>query len=133
VRRKYQLVKQVDRVGRMADTLEFSKVALPRSRFSQELIAELYKEVPSLIEEDGDDLIIKHLYIERRMEPLNLYLEKVEKAGRDDLVEEACANTAMRSANWRSPIFFRATCCGRTLASPVTVGWCSTITTKSNT
>ena len=88
VRRKYQLVKQVDRVGRMADTLEFSKVALPRSRFSQELIAELYKEVPSLIEEDGDDLIIKHLYIERRMEPLNLYLEKVEKAGRDDLVEE---------------------------------------------
>jgi isocitrate dehydrogenase kinase/phosphatase len=34
VRRKYQLVKQVDRVGRMADTLEFSKVALPRARFS---------------------------------------------------------------------------------------------------
>ena len=88
VRRKYQLVKQVDRVGRMADTLEFSKVALPRNRFSPELIDELYKEVPSLIEEDGDDLIIKHLYIERRMEPLNLYLEKAAKAGRDDLVEE---------------------------------------------
>jgi isocitrate dehydrogenase kinase/phosphatase len=86
VRRKYQLVKQVDRVGRMADTLEFSKVALPRKRFSQELIDELYKEVPSLMEEDGDDLIIKHLYIERRMEPLNLYLEKVQKAGREDLV-----------------------------------------------
>jgi isocitrate dehydrogenase kinase/phosphatase len=89
VRRKYQLVKQVDRVGRMADTLEFSKVALPRKRFSQELIDELYKEVPSLMEEDGDDLVIKHLYIERRMEPLNLYLEKAEKAGRGDLVEHA--------------------------------------------
>jgi isocitrate dehydrogenase kinase/phosphatase len=50
VRRKYQLVKQVDRVGRMADTLEFSKVALPRKRFSPELIDELYKEVPSLME-----------------------------------------------------------------------------------
>ncbi len=87
VRRKYQLVKQVDRVGRMADTLEFSKVALPRKRFSQELIDELYKEVPSLMEEDGEDLVIKHLYIERRMEPLNLYLERVEKAGRDDLLE----------------------------------------------
>jgi isocitrate dehydrogenase kinase/phosphatase len=87
VRRKYQLVKQVDRVGRMADTLEFSKVALPRNRFSPELVAELYREVPSLIEEDGDDLIIKHLYIERRMEPLNMYLEKAEKAGRDDLVD----------------------------------------------
>ncbi|MCF8151738.1 MAG: bifunctional isocitrate dehydrogenase kinase/phosphatase [Sulfuritalea sp.] len=87
VRRKYQLVKQVDRVGRMADTLEFSKVALPRKRFSQDLIDELYKEVPSLMEEDGEDLVIKHLYIERRMEPLNLYLERVEKAGRDDLLE----------------------------------------------
>jgi isocitrate dehydrogenase kinase/phosphatase len=89
VRRKYQLVKQVDRVGRMADTLEFSKVALPRHRFSPELIDELYKEVPSLIEEDGDDLIIKHLYIERRMEPLNMYLEKAEKAGRTDMVDHA--------------------------------------------
>lgn len=88
VRRKYQLVKQVDRVGRMADTLEFSKVALPRTRFSRELIDELYKEVPSLMEEDGDDLVIKHLYIERRMEPLNLYLEKAQKAGRFDQVEQ---------------------------------------------
>ena len=89
VRRKYQLVKQVDRVGRMADTLEFSKVALPRKRFSQELIDELYKEVPSLMEVDGDDFIIKHLYIERRMEPLNLYLENARKAGRDDQIDSA--------------------------------------------
>ncbi len=89
VRRKYQIVKQVDRVGRMADTLEFSKVALPRKRFSQELIDELYREVPSLMEADGDDLVIKHLYIERRMEPLNLYLEKAEAAGRKDRVEDA--------------------------------------------
>ena len=89
VRRKYQLVKQVDRVGRMADTLEFSKVALPRKRFSPALIDELYNEVPSLIEEDGEDLIIKHVYIERRMEPLNMYLEKAEKAGRPDLIEQA--------------------------------------------
>ena len=89
VRRKYQLVKQVDRVGRMADTLEFSKVALPRKRFSQELVDELFKEVPSQLEEDGDELVIEHLYIERRMEPLNIYLERVEKAGRDDLLEDA--------------------------------------------
>jgi isocitrate dehydrogenase kinase/phosphatase len=89
VRRKYQMVKQVDRVGRMADTLEFSHVALPKRRFAAELIAELRREIPSLLEEDGDDLIIKHLYIERRMEPLNLYLERVAKAGRDDLIEQA--------------------------------------------
>ncbi len=89
VKRKYQLVKQVDRVGRMADTLEFSHVALPKKRFAPELVEELRREIPSLLEEDGEDLIIKHLYIERRMEPLNLYLERAEKAGRDDLIEEA--------------------------------------------
>ena len=86
VRRKYQLVKQVDRVGRMADTLEFSKVALPRKRFSQELIDELFREAPAQLEEDGEELVIEHLYIERRMEPLNIYLDRVEKAGRDDLL-----------------------------------------------
>lgn len=89
VRRKYQLVKQVDRVGRMADTLEFSYAAMPRNRFSPELIEELYKLAPSLIEEDGEDLVIKHVYIERRMEPLNMYLEKAEKQGRRDLIEHA--------------------------------------------
>jgi isocitrate dehydrogenase kinase/phosphatase len=89
VKRKYQLVKQVDRVGRMSDTLEFSHVALPRARLSAELIDELQRQIPSQLEADGDDLVIKHLYIERRMEPLNLYLDRMEKAGRDDLIEAA--------------------------------------------
>jgi isocitrate dehydrogenase kinase/phosphatase len=89
VKRKYQLVKQVDRVGRMADTLEFSLVALPKDRCAPELLDELRREIPSLLEEDDDEIIIQHLYIERRMEPLNLYLERAEKAGRDDLIEKA--------------------------------------------
>jgi isocitrate dehydrogenase kinase/phosphatase len=87
VRRKYQLVKQVDRVGRMADTLEFSYAALPRARISAELLDELQRQVPSQLEIDGDDLVIKHLYIERRMEPLNLYLDRMDKVGRDDLID----------------------------------------------
>jgi isocitrate dehydrogenase kinase/phosphatase len=57
VKRKYLLVRQVDRVGRMADTLEFSNVALPRSRFHPDLIAQLKQLAPSVIEEDGDTLV----------------------------------------------------------------------------
>jgi isocitrate dehydrogenase kinase/phosphatase len=71
---KYLLVKQHDRVGRMADTLEYSNVAFPRQRFEDELIAELKHFCGSLIEEDGDMLVIRHCYIERRMIPLNIYL-----------------------------------------------------------
>jgi isocitrate dehydrogenase kinase/phosphatase len=75
IKRKYLLVKTHDRVGRMADTLEYTSVAFPRARVSEELIAELKEFAPSQVEEDGDALIIKHLYIERRMIPLNIYLQ----------------------------------------------------------
>ena len=79
IKSKYLLVKQHDRVGRMADTLEYSNVAFPRHRFEEELIAELKHFCPSLIEEDprnGDVIVVKHVYIERRMIPLNIYLQE---------------------------------------------------------
>lgn len=87
VKEKYLLVKLHDRVGRMADTLEYSDVAFPLSRFSEELIGELKRDVPSLLEIEGDRIIVKHLYIERRMEPLNLFLAQAERDGDDQLLE----------------------------------------------
>ena len=80
IKSKYLLVKQHDRVGRMADTLEYSNVAFPRARFEDELVAELQEYCPSLLEEDGDQLVIRHLYIERRMIPLNIYLQEASLA-----------------------------------------------------
>jgi isocitrate dehydrogenase kinase/phosphatase len=75
VKEKYFLVKHHDRVGRMADTLEYSDVAIPRDRCTPELLAELKDVAPSVIEEDGPMILVKHVYIERRMTPLNLFLE----------------------------------------------------------
>ena len=89
IKAKYLLVKQHDRVGRMADTLEYSKVAFPRARFEDELVAELKHFCGSLIEEDGDVLVIRHLYIERRMIPLNIYLHDASEAGDRDALEHA--------------------------------------------
>ena len=51
VKAKYQLVKRHDRVGRLADTLEFSNVAFPKARFTEELLRELRAQAPSLLEE----------------------------------------------------------------------------------
>jgi isocitrate dehydrogenase kinase/phosphatase len=76
---KYLIVKQHDRVGRMADTLEYSNVAFPRSRFEPELVAELKQFCGSLLEEEGESLVIRHVYIERRMIPLNIYLHDATK------------------------------------------------------
>jgi isocitrate dehydrogenase kinase/phosphatase len=100
VRERYLFVKDNDRVGRMADTLEYSSVAFPRARFSPELLDELRRLAPSMIAEEGDRLIVKHLWVERRMVPLDIYLreasdENVELAIRDygDAIKElASAN-----------------------------------------
>lgn len=85
VRRKYQMVKAHDRVGRMADTWEYSQVALPRARFSDDTLAELRDQVPSLLEETPDTIVLRHVYIERRMTPLNIYLRRCA----DPLLETA--------------------------------------------
>ena len=87
VKEKYLLVKYHDRVGRMADTLEYSNVAFPRSRFSEALLAELKQVAPSIVEEEGDQIIIRHLYIERRMTPLNIWLSNAEAAGDEAALE----------------------------------------------
>ncbi|MDR3429566.1 bifunctional isocitrate dehydrogenase kinase/phosphatase [Silvimonas sp.] len=83
VRAKYQMVKQHDRVGRMADSWEFSNVALPRNRCDPELLEELARLAPTMYEEDGDTVVIRHLYIERRMVPLNILLDN----NRGEIVE----------------------------------------------
>lgn len=85
VQEKYHLVSRHDRVGRMADTQEFSHFRFPLARFSPELLAELQKVAPSQLIFDGDTLIIKHLYTERKMIPLNLYLQGAS----DQQIEEA--------------------------------------------
>ena len=97
---KYLLVKTHDRVGRMADTLEYTNVAFPRARFEDALVAELKQQCASVFEDDGDALVIRHLYIERRMIPLNIYLhdatpEQIEHA----VVEYGHAIKDMVAAN----------------------------------
>ncbi len=74
VREKYNLVMTHDRAGRMADTQEFFQYRLPLKHFSDELLNELEQMAPSAYSTEGDDIVIHHLYTERRMVPLNIYL-----------------------------------------------------------
>jgi len=88
VKEKYRLVSRHDRVGRMADTQEYSYFRFPRDRFSQELIDELQKVAPSILEFTEDEIIIEHLYTERKMTPLNLYLGYATEAQTDEVMDE---------------------------------------------
>ena len=88
VKDKYLLVKHHDRVGRMADTLEYSNVAIPINRIDPALLAELRGEAASSIEEVGDMLVIRHIYIERRMDPLDKYLAHASERERISAIRE---------------------------------------------
>ena len=71
---KYQMVFIHDRAGRLVDAQEFRRLRFPRARFAPELLEELRRETPGSVHEDGADLVFDHMYVERRMTPLNLYL-----------------------------------------------------------
>jgi isocitrate dehydrogenase kinase/phosphatase len=82
---KYELVFKRDRAGRLVDAQEFKRLRFPKARFAPDLLQELLTETATTVHDEGDQLVIDHLYIERRMTPLNLYIrtatrEQAEKA-----------------------------------------------------
>ena len=76
---KYKLVSKHDRAGRMIDTQEFLNLKFPVNRFSTELLDELLQEASNTVAVVDDNLLIKHVYIERRVRPLNLYINEVSR------------------------------------------------------
>jgi len=74
VRAKYLLVKYHDRVGRLPDAMEYSDVLFPTDRMEPTLLAELERSCSGSVERVSGGLVVKHLYLERRMMPLDVFL-----------------------------------------------------------
>jgi isocitrate dehydrogenase kinase/phosphatase len=77
---RYQFVFRHDRAGRLVDAQEFKRLRLPRSRFMPDLAEELLRDASGSCRVEGEDLIVEHCYIERRLRPLNLFLREAEPA-----------------------------------------------------
>ncbi len=85
---KYALVFRHDRAGRLVDAQDFEHLVFDRSRFTDELLAELLSEAGETVRVDGDQVAIRHLYAERRVEPLNLFIrERDPAAAREALLD----------------------------------------------
>ena len=80
VMERYRFVFRHDRAGRLVDAQEFRRLSLPLARFMPALADELLREASHTCRVDGDDLILEHCYIERRLRPLNLFLREAEPA-----------------------------------------------------
>ena len=80
VMERYHFVFRHDRAGRLVDAQEYKRLRLPRARFMPDLVDELLRDASQSCRIDGDDLIVEHCYIERRLRPLNLFLREAEPA-----------------------------------------------------
>lgn len=97
---RYRLVKQHDRVGRLADTQEFADFRFPRERFEPECLAELLEVAASTVIDEGDVILVRHCWTERRMTPLNIYLENAsETQTREALLDYGKAIKELAAAN----------------------------------
>jgi isocitrate dehydrogenase kinase/phosphatase len=83
---RYQFVFRHDRAGRLVDAQEFKRLALPRARFMSTLADELLNEASESCRIEGDDLIVEHCYVERRLRPLNLFLREADPAAAESAI-----------------------------------------------
>ena len=85
---RYRFVFRHDRAGRLVDAQEFKRLRLPRARFMPALVDELLSDAKQSCRIEGDDLIVEHCYVERRLRPLNLFLREAEPAAAEVAIIE---------------------------------------------
>ena len=76
---KYDLVFKHDRAGRLVDAQEFEHLKIDRRRFSEELLNELLEEASRTVHVEEDQVVIEHVYVERRVIPLNIYVREADE------------------------------------------------------
>ncbi|HEY6642429.1 bifunctional isocitrate dehydrogenase kinase/phosphatase [Povalibacter sp.] len=79
VLQKYEMVFKHDRAGRLVDAQEFKRLKFPRARFSEAVSEELRTEAANTVHFEDGEIVIDHIYIERRMTPLNLYIRNATR------------------------------------------------------
>ncbi len=100
VMEKYALVFKHDKAGRLIDAQEYEHLEFERERFSDELVNELLKAAANSVTVGDECIAIKHLYTERRMTPLNLYLrEAPEAAAREAILDYGQAVKDLAATN----------------------------------
>jgi isocitrate dehydrogenase kinase/phosphatase len=89
VRRQYDFVSHRDRAGRMVDTQEFENLRFKTRRFSNTLLEEFRQAATGAVSITGDYVILRHVYVQRRVHPLPLYFgaEKDPEALRGVLLD----------------------------------------------
>jgi isocitrate dehydrogenase kinase/phosphatase len=78
VLRRYRMVFEHDRAGRLVEAHEFEHLRIARDRFEPSLLDELVRSASRTVKIDGADVTIAHAYVERRVRPLNLFFAECD-------------------------------------------------------
>ena len=78
VMRRYKLVFEHDRAGRLVEAHEFEHLRIPRNRFEPALLEDLLRAAGKTVRLEGDDVVIAHVYVERRIRPLNIFFAEAD-------------------------------------------------------
>ena len=70
---RYELVSRADRAGRLIDAQNFQHLSFPSRRFEPELLSELLAQASRTVRIENDHVVIRHMYVERRVIPLDVY------------------------------------------------------------
>lgn len=97
---RYQLVFKHDRAGRLVDAQEFEYLAFPKHRFSEALLKELQESAAASVVVEDERVVLRHVYTERRVTPLNLYLRQAdERPARDAVLDYGQAIRDLAATN----------------------------------
>lgn len=86
VLQKYDLVFKHDRAGRLIDAQSFEHLQFDRRRFNGEVLEDLLTKAGATARLEADSVVISHLYIERRVIPLDIYVEAAHEAAAEAAV-----------------------------------------------
>ncbi|MGI8432514.1 MAG: bifunctional isocitrate dehydrogenase kinase/phosphatase, partial [Chthoniobacterales bacterium] len=84
---RYRLVFEHDRAGRLVEAYEFEHLRIARNRFESSLLDDLTRDAGATVKIDGDDVVIAHTYVERRVRPLNLLFRECDE---ETAIDAAC-------------------------------------------
>jgi len=77
---KYRLVARRDRIGRLVEAQEFRRLRFPRTAFEPAMLRELLEECAETVVAEGDAVLVRHCYVERRLRPLDLHARERPEA-----------------------------------------------------
>ncbi len=85
---QYRKVFRHDRAGRLIDAQWYEHLEFQANRFDADLLKELEADAAMSVSVSDDTVVIHHVYVERRVTPLDVFVREASPAAAEDAVRD---------------------------------------------